>query len=278
LSVEEACELEPLLNRNAIAGAMTVRHGHIHPEKTNQAYCDAFRRAGGELKIDQVVELWRRGDRIEAVKTPNQTYHGANIVVCAGGFSRALLQAAGIPIRLYFTHAEMIQTPPVDIQMRTLVMPANTQRFALEAKASTPEIEPLWNQPGQEPIPPILDAGAVQFLDNSLRIGQLSRVLTDPYAKVDSAASEAAIRTQVGNVLPRLQQLPGTWHHCLVAFSCDRLPVVGALSSPENAYIFSGFTNPLVFVLPLAKRFANWVAGQDDPILNQLCVSHRLLS
>jgi glycine/D-amino acid oxidase-like deaminating enzyme len=278
LSIEEACELEPLLNPNAIAGALTVRHGHIHPEKTNQAYCDAFRRAGGELKIDQVVELLQKGDRIEAVKTPNQTYHAANIVVCAGGFSRALLQAAGIPIRLYFTHAEMIQTPPIGFQMRTLVMPANTQRFALEAKASMPEIEPLWNQPGQEPIPPILDAGAVQFLDNSLRIGQISRVLTDPYAKVDSAASEAAIRTQVGNLLPSLQEIPGTWHHCLVAFSCDRLPVVGALSSPENAYIFSGFTNPLVFVLPLAKRFANWVVGQDDFIINQLSVSHRLLS
>jgi glycine/D-amino acid oxidase-like deaminating enzyme len=119
-------------------------------------------------------------------------------------------------------------------------------------------------------VPPILDAGAVQLLDGSLRIGQLSRVLTDPHAQVVPAQSEAAIRSQVGKVLPALEKLPGTWHHCLVAFSSNRLAVVGPLSNIEGAYIFSGFTNPLVFVPPLAKRFANWVAGQEDEIIAQL--------
>ncbi len=270
LSVEEACELEPLLNRNAIAGALTVRHGHIHPDKTNQGYSEAFRRAGGEIQIAQVVELLREGDRIKGVKTPKQNYHAANTVVCAGGLSRALLKAAGIPVRVYFTHAELIETPRVDIQLRTLVMPANTKRFALEAKASTAEVDPLWDEPGYEPVPPILDAGAVQFLDGSLRIGQLSRVLTDPYAQVAPNESEAAIRTQVGKVLPALEKLPGTWHQCLVAFSSNRLAVVGALSGVEGAYVFSGFTTPLVFAPPLAKRFANWATGQDDEIIAQL--------
>jgi glycine/D-amino acid oxidase-like deaminating enzyme len=293
LSVDEACELEPLLNRNAIcasqrstersrrsqrnalAGALTIRHGHIHPEKTTQGYIEAFRRAGGDLQIDRVVELLRRGDRIEGVKTPNQTYHAANTVVCAGGLSRALLKAAGIPVRLYFSHAEMIETPPVDLQMRTLVMPANTKRFALEAKASNIDLDPLWDEPGHEPVAPILDAGVTQFRDGSLRMGQLSRVLTDPYAKVDSAASEAAIRTQVGKILPAFEKLPGTWHHCLVAFSSDRLSVVGPLSNLEGAYVFSGFSTPLVFVPPLAKRFANWASGEDDPIIHQLSFSDR---
>jgi glycine/D-amino acid oxidase-like deaminating enzyme len=270
LSVEEACELEPLLNRNAIAGALTVRHGHIHPDKTNQGYSEAFRRVGGEIQIAQVVELLREGDRIKGVKTPEQNYHAANTVVCAGGLSRALLKAAGIPVRVYFTHAEMIEIPPVDIQLQTLVMPANTKRFALEAKASTAEVDPLWDEPGYEPVPPILDAGAVQFLDGSLRIGQLSRVLTDPYAQVAPNESEAAIRTQVGKVLPALEKLPGTWHQCLVAFSSNRLAVVGALSGVEGAYVFSGFTTPLVFAPPLAKRFANWATGQDDEIIAQL--------
>ncbi|MEH2269621.1 MAG: FAD-dependent oxidoreductase, partial [Nostoc sp.] len=38
LSIQEACELEPQLNREAISGALTVKHGHIHPEKTSLAY------------------------------------------------------------------------------------------------------------------------------------------------------------------------------------------------------------------------------------------------
>jgi glycine/D-amino acid oxidase-like deaminating enzyme len=273
LSVEDACELEPLLNPNAIAGALTVRHGHMHPDKTTQGYIDAFRRAGGEIQIDCVVELLRRDNRIEGVKTSKQTYHAANTVSCVGGLSRALLKTAGIHVQLYFTHAEIIETPPVDLQLRTLVMPADTKRFTLEAKASTAEVDPLWDEPGHEPIPPILDAGAIQFLDGSLRIGQLSRVLTDPYAKVDSAASETAIRTQVGKVLPALEHLSGTWHHCLVAFSSNRLPVVGAISNIEGAYVFSGLTTPLVFVPPLAKHFANWATGHDDPIINQLSLS-----
>ena len=275
LSVEDACELEPLLNPDAIAGALTVRHGHIHPEKTTQAYLEAFRRCGGEIQIAQVLELLRQGTRIEGVKTANQTDHAANTVICAGGLSRALLKAAGIPIRLYFSHAEMIEIPPVELQLRTVVMPADTKRFALEAQASKAEVDLLWDEPNHQPVPPILDAGAIQFLDGSLRMGQLSRVLTDPYAKVDSSASEAAIRTQVGKILPALEKLPGTWHHCLVAFSSDRLSVVGPLSKVEGAYVFSGFSTPLVFVPPLAKHFANWATGQDDPIINQLLFSDR---
>ncbi|HEY9650429.1 MAG TPA: FAD-binding oxidoreductase [Coleofasciculaceae cyanobacterium] len=273
LSVEDACELEPLLNLNAIAGALTVRHGHIHPDKANHAYIQAFQRAGGEVQIEPVVELLRQGDRIQGVKTPNQHYYAANTVICAGGLSRALLKAAGIAIRVYFTHAELIETPPVDIQLRTLVMPANTKRFALEAKASTTEMDSLWNEPGNEPVPYILDAGAIQFLDNHLCIGQISRVLTDPHACIESAQGERAIRSQVGKVLPALENLPGTWHHCLVAFGNNGLPVVGRLPDVENAYIFSGFTNPLVFTPPLAQRFAQWVTGEEDEIITHLSPS-----
>ncbi len=279
LSVEDAYKLEPLLNRDAIAGAFTVRHGHIHPDQLNLVYLEAFRRAGGEMQIAQVVELLRRSDcaqrtdkanPIEGVKTPHQTYHAANTVVCAGGFSRALLQEAGIATRLYFTHAEIIETPPMELQLQTIVMPANTQRFALEAQASTPEVDALWNQPNHELVPPILDAGAVQFLDNRLRIGQISRVLTNPHAAVDAAASEAAIRKQVGKILPAVEQVPGTWHHCLVAFSSDRLPVVAPLENIQGVCVFSGFTTPLVFIPPLAKHFANWANGHNDTIIHQL--------
>jgi glycine/D-amino acid oxidase-like deaminating enzyme len=270
LSVEEACELEPLLNKNAISGALTVRHGQIQPEKTNQAYLEAFRRAGGEIQIAQVTELLRVGNTISGVKTQQETYHAPHTVICAGGLSRALLKAAGIPVRIYFTRAELIDIPPGDIQLHTLVMPAITQRFELEAKVSTAEIEPLWDEPGNEPLPPILDPGAVQFLDGTIRIGQLSRVLTDPNAPITAKESEAAIRSQVGNVLPALENLPGTWHHCRVAFNSNRLGVIGALSGVEGAYIFSGFTNPLVFVPPLAVRFARWATGQDDAIIAQI--------
>ncbi len=279
LSVDEALEMEPLLNKQAIAGALTVKHGHINPEKTAQAYIQAFLRAGGEMEITQ-VQTFTSNHASQTIKTTTKTYHSANIVVCAGGLSRQLLKASGISIKLYFTHAEMIQTPPVEVRLRTLVMPANLQRFQLEAEST--KIDELWNEPGHELLAPILDAGAIQFQDGSIRLGQISRVLTDPYIDIDRKTSEGWLRRSIGAILPALSNLPGTWHHCLVAFSGDRaacpkdsrLPIIGSIPGCHGVYLFSGFSNPLVLVPPLAQRFANYLTGKEDEIISQLSPVH----
>ncbi|MUL37977.1 NAD(P)/FAD-dependent oxidoreductase [Gloeocapsopsis dulcis] len=267
LSVDEACELEPLLNQDAIAGALTVKHGHIHAAKIAEAYIQAFLHAGGTMYVGQVWELLREGQRITGVKTKTNTYHSANTVVCAGGFSRALLKSAGVSVPVYFTHTEIIATPPVDIELRTLVMPANLKRFQLEAEST--KDDSVWDVIG-EPLPPILDAGAIQFRDRRLYIGQISRTIAEPFAPIDAMSSEAALRNSIGKILPKLKNLPGTWHHCLVAFSSDRLPLIGAIPNLEGIHIFSGFSNPLILIPPLAQRFAHAVAGQHDEIILQL--------
>ncbi|MFH7027355.1 MAG: NAD(P)/FAD-dependent oxidoreductase [Heteroscytonema crispum UTEX LB 1556] len=271
LNVQQACELEPLLNKNAIAAALTVKHGHINPEKTAQAYIQAFLRIGGEFQITQVLELQTPliADREGlSVKTTTTTYHSANVAICAGGLSRQLLKSAEIPIKLYFSHAEIIEIPPVEIQLRTLVMPANLQRFQLEAEST--KVDELWNQPGNELFPPILDAGAIQFQDGSLRLGQITRALTDFNTKVNPQQSEKWLRDRIGQILPMLQQLPGKWYNCLVAFSSDRLPLIGVIPGFDGLHVFSGFSNPLVIVPPLAQCFANFAAGQEDEIIAQL--------
>ncbi|ODG97630.1 FAD-dependent oxidoreductase [Nostoc sp. KVJ20] len=265
LSVQEACELEPQLNREAISGALTVKHGHIHPEKTSLAYIQAFECAGGEMQITQVLQVLQDG-----VKTTTATYHSANVVICAGGLSRQLLKSAGVSIKLYFTHAEIIETPPVDIKLRTLVMPANLQRFQLEAEST--QVDELWDELGNDLVPPILDAGAIQFPDGSIRIGQISRVIADPHAKVNSEVSEKWLRRSVGQILPTLENLPGTWYHCLVAFSGNQLPLIGAIPGFESVHVFSGFSNPLVLIPPLAKRFANFATGNEDEIITKMLI------
>lgn len=273
LDIKQACELEPLLNPHSIAGALTVKHGHINPHKTTQAYIQAFLRGGGEMQIAQVIDFQTvsstaNGIKLTRVQTNIETFHCNNVVICAGGFSRQLLKLAGIPINLYFTHAEVIQTPPVDLKLNTLVMPANLQRFDLEAESS--KIEAFWQDTTKEPVPPILDVGAIQFQDGSLRLGQISRVLTDPFAQINAQQSEKWLRSSIQQVLPPLANLPGTWHHCLVAFSGDRLPLVGAVPGFEGIHVFSGFSNPLVIIPPLARRFAGFVAGKKDEIITQL--------
>ncbi|MEA5576487.1 FAD-binding oxidoreductase [Anabaena sp. UHCC 0451] len=273
LSIQEACDLEPLLNKNAISGALTIKHGHVHPEKITQAYIQSFLRLGGEIQFNQVLEPIQiiPGEKsFRGVKTTTSTFYSDKIVICAGGMSRKFLKSAGIPIKIYFSHAEIIEIPSVDLRLRTLVTSANLQRLQLET-AST-QVDQLWDQFG-ELVPPILDVGAVQFLDGSLRLGQISRILTDPHTQINPAESEKWLRTSITHILPALGNLRGNWHHCLVAFTSDKLPLIGAIPKVENIHIFSGFSSPFVFVPPLAERFAKSLSGQEDDIINKLVIA-----
>ncbi len=263
LSINETCELEPLLNKDAISGALTVKHGHVNPEKTTQAYIKAFLLAGGKMQISKVIGI-EQNDLL--VKTASDTFSCKNIIVCAGGFSRKLLQTSGIPIEMYFTHAEIIETPPVDLQLHTLIMPAKIQRFRLEAESS--KVDKLWNETNNQ-LGWILDVGAVQFQDGSLRLGQISYVNTNPDATVNSGRNESTLRENIGKILPQLEKISGSWHHCLVSFSKDNLPLIGRVNQNHNINVFSGFSNPLVIIPPLARRFANYLTGNQDEIISQ---------
>lgn len=265
LTVPEAIALEPLLNPAAIAGVLRLPHGHIHPQKTNDAYQQAFCRSGGEIRYEHAIAFLEKGGRIEGIKTPqSNTFYAENIVVCAGGLSHSLLKQIGISVPLYFTRAQAIIMPPVELRLRTLVMPARQKRFALEASAIQE-----WEQLQSDAVGEVLDLGAVQFLDGSFCLGQISQLATDPEAKMDAIASETKIRTGISRLLPSLANLPGTCHSCLVAFSRPDRPLVGKLARSNNLYLFSGFTSTLVVAPPLAKDFANWITGQPPVLLDR---------
>ena len=266
LSVSDACVLEPLLNPNAISGVLKLPHGHIHAQKTTTAYLQAFERNRGEIIYEAVSDLLRQDKNVVGVKTKANSFYADRVVICAGGLSRSLLQQSRIEVPNHFTHAQLIMTPPVELELATVVMPAIQQRFMLEAEAPA---DPAWNPPYNEPIKTILDPGAVQFLDGSLCMGQISAIAYNPQAKFDLTAAEAKIRQEVGNVLPLLEDLPGTCHSCLVAFNDRGIALVGNLADTQ-LYFFSGFTSTLVFAPVLARRFANWIAGTEDRIIAQL--------
>ena len=256
LDVKEACALEPLLNPNAIAGVLRLPHGQIHPQKTTQAYQNAFLRYGGVIKYEPAIDLIRQGDTIQGAITKQNTYHSANTVVAAGGLTRSLLRKMGITVQTYFTHAQMIKTAPVDFELNTIVMPAVQQRFALEATASDLEARSAWEQPEPTVIQSILDPGVVQFCDRSLCIGQISAIATEPNTDFNLELAESQIRQQIAPILPHISQIPGTCHHCLVAFSAQGIANVGAVQSFLGLYLFTGFTSPLVFAPAIARRFA----------------------
>lgn len=263
LNVQEACTLEPLLNPNAISGVLKLPHGHIQAQKTTNAYIQAMIRNGGKIIYEQVVNLVRQGDKITGVTTTTNNYYGNNTVVCGGGLSRSLLQQAGVKVNNYFTHAQLIMTPPMDLELATVVMPAVQQRFRLEAQAAAID-------PGDQVDRVILDPGAVQFIDGSLCIGQISAIAENPQAKFDLAIAEAQIREQVGYILPLLEDIAGTCHSCLVAFNNQGIALVGNLANITGLYLFSGFTNTLIYAPVLARRFAQSQTGTVDKIIEQL--------
>lgn len=269
LSVTEACILEPLLNPNAISGVLKLPHGHIHTQKTTNAYVRALEGSGGKIIYESVTDLIRQSGSIVGVKTEASSYYAENTVVCAGGLSRSLLKHTGVAVPNYFTHAQLIMTPPVELELATIVMPAVQQRFALEAQAQELAAS-FWNPPYSKPVEPIIDPGAVQFVDGSLCMGQISAIAYEPQAEFDLADAETQIRQQVGNILPLLEDLPGECHSCLVAFNNYGIGLVGNVADTKGLYLFSGFTSTLVFAPVLARRFARWIAGQQDSIIEQL--------
>ena len=269
LTIEEALELEPLLNPDEIAGVLTVAHGHIHAQKTTQAYLQAFLRLGGTLAIEPVLNLLRQNERIIGVITAQNTYKSENTVICAGAFSRSFLETNNIQIPLYFSHTQVIKTPPLNIRLRSLVMPAILQRLQIEAQVRQPEKESDWNPPNSKVMAEIIEAGAIQFLDGSFYLGQASQIITDSHIIPDLSQSEAEIRSQIAKVLPQLAEVPGTCHHCLVAFSDPSRPLVGKIQNLRGIYLFSGFTSPLAYAPPLARHFATWATQGKDQVIDQ---------
>jgi glycine/D-amino acid oxidase-like deaminating enzyme len=269
LTVEKAIELEPLLNPDQIAGVLTVAHGHIHAQKTTQAYLKAFLRLGGTLEIAHGMSLLRQNERITGVIASQNTYQAENTVICAGAFSRSFLEANNIQIPLYFSHAQVIKTPPLNIRLRSLVMPAILQRLKIESQVRQPDKESDWNLPNPNVMAAIIEPGAIQFLDGSFYLGQASQIITDSSMIPDLAQSATEIRSQIAKILPQLANVHGTCHHCLVAFSDPSRPLVGKIQNLGGIHLFSGFTSPLAYAPPLARHFATWVTQGKDHVIDQ---------
>lgn len=249
LAPKVAYELEPLINPTAISGALHFNHAQVHPQLLAQAYQMGLLARGGQISYGEVVKLDHDG-----VTTSDQTKYGANnVVVCAGGWGRSLLNQAG----LYFTQAVVIKTNPTDLNLRTMILPAINSRLTLEADST----QQKWQHPNALITPAAIDLGAVQFSDRTLRLGQQSLVHTNPHYQVNLKQAELEIRNGIAKILPAIAQVPGQCYQCLVAFTPDSLPLVGLVQT--NIYLFSGFTSPFLYVPPLAQRFAQFTVPRD---------------
>ena len=273
ISAEAAHAIEPQIEVEAIAAAFTIRHAHVDPMSLVAAYNQAFRRLGGHHNLSAATGLVRVGDKVTGVMTAAQAYPAQTVVVAAGAYSQNLLQAVGLQVPLFFTHAEIVETPPLDFELRSLVMPAANSRFKQEAEAAASD---QWQQPASQVIPPVLEAGVIQFANKTARIGQISRFHTAYSPPAAPATSEAAIRQAIEQQIPKLKDIPGTWRHCLVTFTQDGLPLLGSVPTVSGLHLFSGFTSPFALVPPVAQRYARYLtehsAGPSDDLIKDMLI------
>ncbi|MEL7511975.1 MAG: FAD-binding oxidoreductase [Cyanobacteria bacterium J06554_3] len=270
ISVTEACELEPQLNAESIEGAFAIRHAHVDPMSVVAAYNQAFRRLGGHHNISAVAGLVRIGDKVTGVLTQAQAHPAKTVIVAAGAYSLKLLQAAGLQVPLYFTHAEIVETEPLDFTVAAFVMPATNARIVVETKATDPA---EWQQPNHQVMPPVIEAGIIQFKDKTARIGQISRFHTSYTPPVAADVSEAQMRLAMEKKIPALAGVLGEWRHCLVTFTQDGLPLLGPVPGVDGLQLFSGFTGPFTLVPPVAKRYAQQLSGAEDAFVQQMLVA-----
>ena len=74
--------------------------GLLRVEACLEAHLEAARRQGAEVRIDEAVRAWRRdGDGI-VVTTSAGAYRAGRLVVCAGGWTRALLPGLDLPLTI----------------------------------------------------------------------------------------------------------------------------------------------------------------------------------
>jgi glycine/D-amino acid oxidase-like deaminating enzyme len=258
LGIDEAIDREPLLNRAAIGGALAFPQGQVCPRALLGAYRRALVSLGGSIRQGHVRSI--QGGETVQLETDGGTISVGQAIVASGAWSRELLARSGQSMPIYWTHAELVELEPTSQQLGSIVMPAMMERMGLEAKVKRNR---SWDQAGDvSQALPILDAGAVQFLDGRIAIGQISRLIPQTQPSGDPGTAEAQIRATVGRVLPTIAHQPGRFQHCLVAFSGDGWPLVGEVA--PGIQVFSGFSSPFVYVPPFARRLADRLTGQVE--------------
>ncbi|WP_404431818.1 glycine oxidase ThiO [Sutcliffiella horikoshii] len=87
----------------ALFGAMDIpMDGHVNPERLTHAFAKSAVNLGAEVKeYVEVYSLLMDGSTVKGVETSNGTFHGENVVVAAGAWSKRLLGECGVTVPAY---------------------------------------------------------------------------------------------------------------------------------------------------------------------------------
>lgn len=100
ISLEQACELNPLIDPHYFIGALwRADGGHCDPSGTTHAYVKAARRLGASVeRFTRVESLAQRPDGSWNVTTKQGVVHAEHVVNCAGLWAREVGHMVGIEL------------------------------------------------------------------------------------------------------------------------------------------------------------------------------------
>ncbi|HWK81291.1 MAG TPA: FAD-binding oxidoreductase [Thermomicrobiales bacterium] len=107
-------EVAPAVTPDLFGASLCPTDGHANPSLVVQAFADAGRRAGAEIRTGvQVLRLVTEGDRVIGVETGDGILSAGVVVLAAGIYTPTLLAPLGLAMPISVTMVAAVQSVPV---------------------------------------------------------------------------------------------------------------------------------------------------------------------
>lgn len=212
----EVRRLVPGLSPRVVAGAYTASDGHANPGRTVQAFVDAARRLGAEVRTQaRVTGLVHGGGRLTGIRTDQGDLAADWVVLAAGAWSDALLRDLGAGSVIQPVGLQMIRTTPRPLALKPVI---TAQRRPLSLKQ--------------------LRSGS--YLIGGGWPGDVD--LDQPRGAI-RAESFHGSRAAVGAIVPALTDtaIAESWVG-IEAITPDAVPILGPIPGLANATVAAGFS------------------------------------
>jgi sarcosine oxidase subunit beta len=216
VSGDDLPTLVPGVTERAIAGTYTANDGHANPILTTQAFANAARRAGAQIRTwTRVISIERQGGRVTGVATTNGRFSCDWLVLAGGAWSPGLARQLAVALPIEPNGPQMIATAPMPPLLHQVVG-ALTRRLSLkQVRSGNYIIGGGW--PGEVNLAAGL---ATPRLDSVLGSVRDSSAIFPPLLKA------AVERVWIG----------------VEALTADEVPILGPLPGIDNLTTATGFS------------------------------------
>lgn len=215
LTVDEALEIVPHLNRNSFVSATFCKtDGHVNPFLMSEAYYLAAKDLGVEFCFyEEVKDIIVENNTIAKVITNKQTIETTKVVNAAGGYAKEIGDMVGVDIPVFSENHEILVTEPTEPIQGPMVMSFSKNIYCQQV----PHGSFLMGRSNPQAKPSHDISSSWQFLD------EMAKTVTHILPKV---AKLRVIRTWGGsyNISP------------------DRQPIISDTSVLPGFYMACGFS------------------------------------